>query len=514
MGEPTCGPECYYWDQEQCGPNGDDNGMEHCGGMLGNCPEKIQTDACECGTADLRYFGTEKMVGKCHFFWVADYWCSDGGEMRSEAAGNDGASFAIPEGLVHLVTVADAATAKAHAPQMALMRKYAAHHGYSWTVLSGAKGTTSCARHGDAFLRHCVVAEWVEKLVPEGHPVFAFDPDTVPHRAWLPLTNWLEDLALPIATGLIERADSRELAVSTYYTMNSAVGLEFVRTWSEYWRLQPRGYSGSDAGALLLHVLREAGEEPPANGACGRLYRQLDQSEGRKAYESYVSCTRRSIAPGVLGGAEGRIRLFDAAAGWSADPADDSHVADGDEGPVFHSGVSAALAMGRYSHLRLLRPGSGSCGPLCVYWDREQCGPNGDDHGMETCGGQEGHCPDQIDAPSCDSGVAALTFYGTDVSVGGCSFFWLADYACAGDKGAPPAAAGAMGRPHRLPNKHTVFMVTVVNRRFQGKHPHHLKLMEQCAAPPHAAPPLHPRRLNLPRPSSDMRRTTTTRGTL
>ena len=66
-----------YHEEGDCGPDGDDHLMHFCGGIKGVCPQKIHTDLCVSGEAELTEFQEPFYQGSsdCWYHWYAEYLC-------------------------------------------------------------------------------------------------------------------------------------------------------------------------------------------------------------------------------------------------------------------------------------------------------------------------------------------------------------------------------------------------------------------------------------------------------
>ena len=79
---------------------------------------------------------------------------------------------------------------------------------------------------------------------------------------------------------------------------------------------------------------------------------------------------------------------------------------------------------------------------IVAYWDRGDCGPNGDDDNWDWCNTYTGKpCIDMINTSKCRGGVATLkvvhgddhaTAYSDNYELDGCQYAYYAVYTCAG----------------------------------------------------------------------------------
>ena len=67
-----------------------------------------------------------------------------------------------------------------------------------------------------------------------------------------------------------------------------------------------------------------------------------------------------------------------------------------------------------------------------AYWDKESCGPNGDDANWEWCDKKEGSCQTKVHTTKCSSGIATLTHKSNSYKLNGCEFMYYATYTCRG----------------------------------------------------------------------------------
>lgn len=209
---------------------------------------------------------------------------------------------AIPR--IHMVVVADNNFAKRYKPIFDKMGEYAAHHGYSWTILGPEyfrtrRLRTECIDYRNFFfLKHCFVAAWMEaEQIPSQDAVFVFDADVVPvpERREQGLEEWADNYTETLV--LYVRGWSEEIMAGNYLVRNTPAGRHCLRAWAHYEFMQPRGFSSADNGALHIHLLRFLGfEKMYPEGKCGKAYRQLvkpvtDLSD----YWDYVACSRESL---------------------------------------------------------------------------------------------------------------------------------------------------------------------------------------------------------------------------
>ena len=74
-----------YWDNEECGPYGDDNNWDWCGANSGEaCKQRVTTGQCPSGVAKLDYVEGDQhattaqnnfLLDDCWFTYFATYSC-------------------------------------------------------------------------------------------------------------------------------------------------------------------------------------------------------------------------------------------------------------------------------------------------------------------------------------------------------------------------------------------------------------------------------------------------------